>query len=446
MSTLRVLTSAGVPVEVYGQREAQLQRVLIAYIVIALIFMLLPGTFLGVWNLISISSQHDLQTLSPAWMQAHGHAQIFGWIGTFILGIGFYSLSKMGGMPAYAVPRAWVTLAFWTLGVCARWHAGVTQWHWRILLPGSAVFELVAFLIFFQTVSGHRPSSGTTRRPEPWMLMVIASTVGFLFSLTLNLVAACEAAWIGMGPALAHGPDQRLVALQAWGFLVPAIWGFNARWLPVFLGLKAPQAGFLFAALALAWLSILSGFLRSPQISAAILPVAAICAILALHVWEKPAQPPKIQGVHPTFPVFIRISYMWLLVATILWVWAAWADRSGGIWGAARHALTVGFISTMVFCIGQRVLPAFGGGRVLYSPTLMFASLLALTVGCALRVSSEIPAYEGYWQGAWRILPVSAVVELTAVSLFAANLLLTFTQPPAHLRAPTALEASPPRI
>lgn len=435
MSTLRVLTPNGVSAEAYGHREAQLQRVLMAYITIGLIFLLLPGTFLGVWNLISISTQHDLETLSPAWMQAHGHAQIFGWVGTFILGIGFYSLSKMGGLPAYAVPRAWIALAFWTFGVCARWHAGVTQWHWRVLLPVSTTFELVAFLIFFQTVSRHRASAGSRPKREAWILIVMASTIGFLSSLALNLAAAYQAAWIGTGPALPHGPDQRLVALQTWGFLVPAIWGFNARWLPVFLGLRPPRAGFLFAALALVWVSLLSGFLQSPELSAAMLPPAAICAILALHVWEEPAQDPKIQGVHPTFPAFIRVAYVWLLVATALWVWAAWADRSGGIWGAARHALTVGFISTMVFCIGQRVLPAFGGARVLYSPKLMFASLCALTAGCTLRVISEIPAYEGYWQGAWNILPVSAVLELAAVSLFATNIILTFAQPPAHLRA-----------
>ncbi len=435
MSTLRVLTPDGVTVEAYGQREAQLQRVLMAYITIGLIFLLLPGTFLGVWNLISISTQHDLETLSPAWMQAHGHAQIFGWVGTFILGIGFYSLSKMGGVPVYTVPRGWIALAFWTMGVCARWHAGVTQWHWRALLPVSAVFELVAFLIFFKTVSGHRVKTGSPRKREAWMLMVIASTMGFLFSLVLNLAAAFRTAWIGVGPALPHGPDQQLVALQTWGFLVPAIWGFNARWLPVFLGLQPPRASFLYASLALVWLSLLSGFLQRSLLSAAMLPAAAVCAILALHVWGKPVQAPKIQGVHPTFPAFIRISYAWLLVATALWVWAAWADRSGGIWGAARHALTVGFISTMVFCIGQRVLPAFGGARVLYSPKIMFAALFALTTGCALRVISEIPAYEGYWQEAWNILPVSAVVELAAVSLFAANILMTFARPPAHLLA-----------
>ena len=435
MTGLQVLTAAGEPTEAYAHRESQLQRALIAYIVSGLLFMLLPGTFLGVWNLISISNQHHLEALRPAWLQVHGHAQIFGWIGTFVLGIGFYSLSKMGQLPAYAISRAWCAFALWIAGALMRWFTGVTEWQWRILLPVSALLELTAFLLFFRTVSGHRSSqSGSHRSPEGWMWMVIASTLGFLFSLTLNLAAALHAAWLGVGPALPHGPDQRLVALQTWGFLVPAIWGFNARWLPVFLGTGSPRMKWLFAALAGAWISLLAGFFQQPEFSAAVLPIAAMCSIIALRVWEKSVQPAKTQGVHPTFPLFVRIAYVWLLVSAVLWVWAAWADRNGGIWGAARHALTVGFISTMVFCIGQRILPAFGGARVLYSPRLMLLSLVAITVGCFLRVVSEIPAYEGYWAGAWHILPCSAIIEMAAVSLFAANLIATFMQPPAHLR------------
>jgi uncharacterized protein involved in response to NO len=42
-------------------------------------------------------------------------------------------------------------------------------------------------------------------------------------------------------------------------------------------------------------------------------------------------------------------------------VWAAIADQHGGIWGASRHALTVGFAATMVFAIGPRILPHFAG-------------------------------------------------------------------------------------
>jgi hypothetical protein len=417
------------------ERERKLQRALIAYIITGLFFMLLPGTFLGVWNLISISSRHALESLSPAWLQAHGHAQIFGWIGTFILGIGFYSLSKMGRLPPFAAWRAWATLALWAAGTALRWITGVSEWQWRVLLPLSALLELSAFLIFFRTVSGHRAAGEASRRkPEPWMLMVVASTIGFLASLVMNVVEAFGVSWQGSGPALPHVFDQRLVALETWCCLAAAIWGFNARWLPIFLGLREPDGKLLLTALGLVWAAILAGFAGASMLSALLLPVAAVTALFAVRVWHKPVQAAKTTGVHRSFPWFIRISYAWLLIAAALWVAAAWADHNGGFWGAARHALTVGFISTMVFSIGQRILPAFGGARILYSPRLMLASLAALTLGCALRVSAEVPAYEGNSQIAWHVLPCSAIIELLAVTLFAVNLLATFARPPAHLQ------------
>jgi uncharacterized protein involved in response to NO len=72
----------------------------VLFITTGLVFMLLPGTFLGVWNLLAISRRHAADSVSAGWVQAHGHAQIFGWIGTFILGIGFYSLPKLRRMLA----------------------------------------------------------------------------------------------------------------------------------------------------------------------------------------------------------------------------------------------------------------------------------------------------------------------------------------------------------
>jgi heme/copper-type cytochrome/quinol oxidase subunit 1 len=121
MSTLSHIAAESVALV---EREVKMQRMLIAYILTGLLFLLLPGTFLGVWNLISISSRHALDRLSPAWIQAHGHAQIFGWIGTFILGIGFYSLTKMARLPALAVARGWICFGLWTAGITLRWFAG----------------------------------------------------------------------------------------------------------------------------------------------------------------------------------------------------------------------------------------------------------------------------------------------------------------------------------
>jgi hypothetical protein len=117
-------------------------------------------------------------------------------------------------------------------------------------------------------------------------------------------------------------------------------------------------------------------------------------------------------------------------IASGLGIWAALVKHSQGVWGASRHALTVGFLAMMVFAIGERVLPAFSRMRLLFSPKLMFLAMLLLTAGCLLRVSSENLAYQHIVSSAWSWLPVSAFIEMVAVTLFAINLLLTFASRP----------------
>ena len=416
-------------------REMELQRLLAAYVITGLTFMLLPGTFLGVWNLISISSERSLSSLSAPWIQAHGHAQIFGWIGTFIIGIGYFSLSKMGAIAPFAVGRGWMSWCLWTCGVTLRWAANISLWNWRVLLPLSAALELAAFLIFFRTVSGHRASGskGSGRKIETWMVLVMASTIGFLTLLFLNLGMAVSVAMAGETPAFPHWLDQRFLVLATWGFPVLAVWGFNARWLPAFMGLKRASDKTLSAALILCVGGVIAALSGHFRIGSAFFILASVTAALALNIFDRPEQPPQLQGVHSAFPVLIRLSYVWLTVAAVLSAWAASADRNGGIWGASRHALTVGFLAAMIFAIGPRVLPAFCGGRTIFSPRLMLAAGLMLNFGCLLRVASEIPAYEGFARIAWRVLPGSAIVELIAVSLFALNLVLTLARPVARV-------------
>jgi uncharacterized protein involved in response to NO len=64
----------------------------------------------------------------------------------------------------------------------------------------------------------------------------------------------------------------------------------------------------------------------------------------------------------------------------------------------------------------------------------MFWAAALLNAGCILRVASEIGAYEPRIEASWPLLPVLTVTEMAAVTLFAANLLFTFQQLPAHLR------------
>jgi uncharacterized protein involved in response to NO len=412
-------------------REQGLSRLLMFYIVSGLMFMLLPGTFLGVWNLISISSHRAAETISAPWIQAHGHAQIFGWIGSFILGIGFYSIPKMSGSNFFALSRGWTCAVMWVSGVTLRWFTNVYLWQWRLALPISAALELAAFLIFFHAVSHHKSDTGKRARIDTWILVVICGSLGFLATLLMNLGACIGLALRGSDPAFPHGFDQRFLVMCAWGFLVPFVWGFSAKWLPIFLGLSPVRTNLLLGAVAINISGVLVAQFGSFPAATVLLLLAAAFAVAALRIAEPADRPAKIKGVHASFPYFVRSAYVWLLIAAALGIWAARVSDSAGIWGASRHALTVGFLSVMVFSIGQRVLPAFSGMRLLFSPRLMFSALSLLTFGCILRVSSEVLAYQEISQLAWKVLPVSALLELTGVTLFAVNLVFTFARRPA---------------
>lgn len=413
-------------------REVQLSRLLIFFICGGLLFMLLPGTFLGVWNLIAITGRRAAESISPAWLQAHGHAQVLGWIGSFILGIGFYSLPKLrGGLKPYEPWTAWATGIIWMAGVWLRWLANVYLWQWRALLPISAALELLAFLIFFRAVSQHKAEEGSKGRLETWVLVVIAGTLGLMATLLLNLGACLWLALRGTGPAFPPSFDQRFLVLAAWGFMVPFVWGFSAKWLPIFLGAKQPDNRLLAIGVPVHVTAVGLGLAAWFRLTTVLIVISSSLSIVALRIFARPERAAKTKGIHASFPYFVRVAYGWLMVAAVLGVWAANASNPLGLWGASRHALTVGFIATMVFCIGQRVLPAFSGMRLLFSPRLMFAGLLLLLVGCILRVGGEVLAYQEIVPAAWAWLPYSAILELSAVTVFAINLILTFMQPPA---------------
>ncbi len=414
------------------ERENALSRVLMAYVTSGLIFMLLPGTFLGVWNLLQISGNESAGAVSAAWLQAHGHAQVFGWIGSFILGIGFHSIPKRRGAMKPPIIAAWVCWVLWTIGVAMRWTANIYPWHWRVLLPFSSVLELGAFLLFANTISRHRPEDGGKDQLDSWIWVVISAACGFLLALVGNLIGCFYVALHGSSPAWPHILDQRYLALLTWGFLVPFVWGFSARWIPVFLGLKRVRFALVIPAVLANFLGVVLTLAGVYALGAILLFCGAVLAVAGLRMFEPAIREPKTRGLHPSFPYFVRMAYGWLLVAATLGIAAAKWDSSGGIWGASRHALTVGFIAAMVLCVGQRILPAFAGMRALWSTRLMFTSVALLMGGCVLRVSCEILAYQGYAQWAWSVLPPSAMLELASIAAFAINIFGTFLLEPSH--------------
>jgi len=411
-----------------AEHERSLSHLLVAYIVAGVAFMLLPGTFLGVWNLLSISGRQALEAVPAAWIQAHGQAQVFGWIGTFILGIGFYSIPKLRRAEPLALAAGWTAWSLWTAGVLLRWFTNIYLWHWRIALPLSAAFQVAAFVIFVTAVSSHRPA-GEKKSIDTWVRVVLGATAGFFAALLVNLAAAVFLAVQGEGPAFPHLFDQRYLVLLGWGFLAPFVWGFSAKWLPVFLGLKPLHDAWLWRGFLVNCSGVVAALFGWTRAATLLLFAGALVVCWSLRIFHAPQQPAKTRGVHASFPVFVRLAYGWLIAAAALGIWAARLGAAPGVWGASRHALTVGFVAMMVFCVGQRVLPAFAGMKLLFSTRLMFASTATLALGCLLRVASEVLAYQDYAAWAWKVLPVSALMEMAAVTFFAINLVMSFLRP-----------------
>lgn len=399
--------------------ERRLARLLAAFVVTGLFFMVLPGTVLGVWNLVGISSQRAMAGVPAAWIQAHGHAQFFGWFASFVIGISLYTLPKFRGSVCRSIPAGWLMWGMWTAGVGLRWlagvQAGIHPWEFRI----SASLELAAGLMLIPQVT----KPGPKRRPAQgweapiWIgLVSLALLLGWQWLLALGPFAS---------PAIAAAPDRLLISLAIWTFAFPVVVGYSAKFFPGLigaptgnaLGLRLTIVPVAAAAIgfALDWLRFAAG--------AALIGVALAC--WSLRVFHSAAGNPKTTGVYPRYPRFARLAYGWLAVAAALTFGAA----RPGMLGASRHAFTVGFLATLIFALGPRILPSFLNSRELWSARLMRCSLALLTAGCALRVLTEPLAYAGIAPAAWKALPVSAFAELAAVLLFAFNLAMSLAAP-----------------
>lgn len=423
---------AGLALSADPAPERRAGKMLAAFIFTGLAFLALPGTLLGVWNLLSIAEQQASGAASIAWIQAHGQAQLFGWVGTFILGISLYILPKFRGHSLKRFGEAWAVWLLWSVGVAWRWWSGVSGQGWRVGLVASALLEVGAFALTMHVVVfgvGSVQRQKTARRPSDlgsWLGIYGFSALGL--ALLLNLGISVRLSLYGAGPVYPAIPDRIFLLIALWGFAAPVAWGYSTRFVTIFLGLEPPvhpAARWMCAGIVVV---VLGSLARQFLVADAAALALTVTAIWATRVFRPSARQPKTAGVYRYFTAFARLAYVWLVVGAVLGVLADLLPKRTGLGGASRHAVTVGFLATLIFSIGPRILPAFLSGRELYSRRLMAASLWLLSLGCALRVSSETAAYSGSGIS-WRILPVSALVELTAVILFVVNMGITLARP-----------------
>ena len=398
--------------------ERRVARLLAAFIATGLVFMILPGTLVGVWNLVNISAQQHSGAAPTGWTQAHGHAQLFGWVATFIIGISLYTFPKFRGGQLRSLSTGWAMLALWILGVAARWLSAAGYVPEPATLAAAALELSVALLLLWQCSA----AGVSHKRGQAWESLVFGGYAGLVLTLGWQFAIAVRIHTAIVPEAFNH----IFLSLALWVFCLPVVLGFSARFLPALLGLVAPSPNGARLTLILAALSAMFWLADSALLATAGSFLTAVAGIWTIRVFHPAIRAPKTRAVDSLYPYFARIAFAWLLVSSIL----AFGASHGGMLGASRHAFTVGFLSTLILAIGPRILPSFLNSRELKSIVLMRISLFLLTTGCLVRVISEPLAYGGHLPLAWSLLPASAVAELTALFLFAVNLAWTLLSPP----------------
>lgn len=399
--------------------ERRLARLLAAYVVSGLFFLIAPGTLLGVWNLVGISSGREMAAVSAAWIQAHGHAQFFGWVGSFIIGISLYTLPKFRGAQCRSIRAGWVMWLMWSGGAGLRWLAGIqTIVHPAELRTAAALELAVGILLIWQVT----PVGPKHRKGQAWELPVFAGFAALVALLAWQLLLTMRPLH---SPALPAVEDRILISLAIWAFAFPLVSGYSAKFFPGLIGSAAAHRAGLRLSMALLLIGAAGFVLDSTMVAAAGTSMAAALGSWSLRVFHRQAGNPKTSGVYGRYPAFARLAYVWLCVSAVL----GFGAQRPGMLGASRHAFTVGFLATLIFSIGPRILPSFLNSRELWSARLMRYALVLITLGCTLRVVCEPLAYGGIFIPAWKVLPVSAFAELAAVLLFGFNLAMSLAAP-----------------
>jgi len=108
-------------------------------------------------------------------------------------------------------------------------------------------------------------------------------------------------------------------------------------------------------------------------------------------------------------------GYVWLLLAGGLGAMGAF-NPGAAMFDAALHAITLGFVFSMIFGHALIVLPAVSGLRVTYHPALYLA-WLGLHGSLAVRVYAD-------FCGLSRVWTLAGQLNALTLLLFAASLLL----------------------
>jgi uncharacterized protein involved in response to NO len=452
-----------------------------SYVHTALALAVFGGFSLGAHIALPLGFGWNLPPFYHIWVQTHGHLQLLGWTGLFIIGVSLYFIPRFVKVPLQGsfLPRA--SLISIASGIVVRTAAvfiipyqepgalsDVLVW----ILRFAALLELTGVMIYlyilfklFKKKSVH-PDSLTT--VKPFFLMM---SLGFFLYSVLHFIQVL------LFDVTSRMPwNTILIELFMGLVLLPVGFAFSVRTFPLFMQtspLKYPfqNPGWIYfgATLSILVLYTVPSKSQSVMLLSGILQIIRMAVILKLifeikiiqkmilsphrfllryygrqYVEEREkstafnkARPGYYDfGQYGRFELLIYSAYCWLIFFTLLETVSA----AGTIFGfrlpyghdPVRHIFLLGFITLLIMGMAQRMLPGFLHKKGLAYRWIVAAVFWLGNVAVVSRVipmlipASWVADYPAVGMGLLYAFGVSGLMMITALLLLWVNLLKTF--------------------
>jgi hypothetical protein len=410
-----------------------------------IVVVLTLGATWGTYLLLRIALSGRFAAAGLHEVNAHGHAQIFGWVGLFVMGFAYQAFPRFKHATLAFPELARASLAFMLVGLIGRSVAEplveLLPWMGPIAVA-SAWLEVVAIGLFIWVILATWRAAG---KGLAFYDCYILSSLGWFM-----VQAVAEAVYLAA--TLAATNREELLALVAtWqgairemqihGFALLMILGVSQRILHHFYGFPAPSRRVSLMALVCLDFAItgeIVGLVLMGEAgrawaglwyASAILLTGSIVALLwNWRVFGRAAEADRSLK-------FLRAGYTWLLISLGMVILlpaylvllpklapasaAAVLGFSHAYYGAVRHAITVGFISLMILGVAARVVPTLNGveSRRL---TRLWGPFLLLNLGCAVRVIAQ--TLTDFTPHAFAVAGISGLLEVSGLAWWGVHL------------------------
>jgi hypothetical protein len=403
------------------------------------------GAVWGAYLLLRIAfSPEGFKAVGLHEVNAHGHAQIFGWVGLFVMGFAYQAFPRFKHTSLSHPRLALATLVLMLVGVIGRsvCEPLTAAWPW-LATPAVAAsaLEVVAISLFVGIILATWRASGKPLTFYDWY--VLSAFAWFLAQAvyeTVYLAATFAAAPGELVPLVARWQGA-LREMQIHGFALLIILGVSQRLFAHFYGFPAPSRRLSLVALACLNAAVLgevvgliflrdgAGWVALWYGSVLLLAGTVVVLVRDWHIFRTPPETDRSLK-------FLRAAYVWLFASLAMLVlmpvyqhallpWlapesaAAHVGFSHAYYGAVRHAITVGFISLMIVGVAAKVVPTLGGVDV-RGLSRLWGPFLLINAGCALRVVAQ--TLTDFTAASFPFAGVSGVLEVTGLALWGFHL------------------------